>query len=131
MDEDRLVDTDEPIGPDTEVAEGRANETRQSYDQSRSPVAAIFDGTSRQVLVEWACDAYANEDETFYNKSELSEKTGLSRQTIYDNVDTLVDFGILETEGEARKRYRPNTETEFCGYIIQLNNALLAFYNEH
>lgn len=122
---EELYDSEESLGPDIGDDPSRANETRQSYEESRSPITTLFEYPARQVLVEWAVDAYFHEDEQYYNKSQLHEKTGLSRQTIHEHIDVLADFGVLEKDNGG---FRPNYDTGFCHTIGLLSNDLLEYY---
>lgn len=125
---DEYMDVDEGFGADVEAPKGKGPAQRQGRKASQSPLAALFASDSRQLLVEWACDVYARGDDDFYNKSEISEMTGLSRQSVFEHVDTLVDFGVLEQTGENRKRYRPNDETAICAMLMDVNGILYDYY---
>lgn len=69
-----------------------------------------------------------------FNKSELSRRTGMSRNSIKDHIDLLVDLGIVnELDDSGWEEYRLNDEGRVTIELFELNsavNAVLAGQNK-
>jgi len=60
-----------------------------------------------------------------FTKSELAERSGVSRQSVYTHLDLLLALDVLEpVEGSSPQRYRPNHESEVLQLLHQLNGAV-------
>lgn len=112
---------DEPI----EVVTDHAN-TPSPADDPRDllPLSYVMDTKARRRLIDFFLTDAA-EDKPL-TKAEISRKTDSSPTTIIKHIDTLVEFGIVETVGENRERYLPATDTESFQVLIAANQVLEA-----
>lgn len=62
-----------------------------------------------------------------FNKSELSRRTGMSRNSIQDHVDLLVDLGVVEElDDSGWAEYRLNDAGRVTVELFELNSAVNA-----
>jgi DNA-binding transcriptional ArsR family regulator len=60
-----------------------------------------------------------------FTKSEIADKAGVSRQSVYTHLDLLLTLGILEpVEGSSPQRYRVNQDNELLELLDQVNGAV-------
>lgn len=75
-----------------------------------SPVHDLYRTDSRQTLADFFIkigDEW-NGGAKSLSKSEIMEKTGLTRRSIIDHIGTLIELGIVEVvEGDRYNRYKP------------------------
>lgn len=66
-----------------------------------------------------------------FTKSELADKAGVSRQSVYTHLDLLLVLGVLEpVEESSPERYRVNTDTELLDLLHQINGVVNARLSE-
>jgi DNA-binding transcriptional ArsR family regulator len=57
-----------------------------------------------------------------FTKSELANKSGVSRQSVYSHLDLLLVLGVLEpVEESSPERYRVNADNELLELLHQVN----------
>lgn len=62
-----------------------------------------------------------------FNKTELADHAGVSRQSVANHIDLLLGLNILEkVEGTSPQRYRFNEESSVSQGIIDLNGRINA-----
>ena len=60
-----------------------------------------------------------------FTKSELADKAGVSRQSVYTHLDLLLLLGVLEpVEGSSPERYRVNANNELLDLVHQVNGIV-------
>jgi len=60
-----------------------------------------------------------------FTKTELADKAGVSRQSVYTHLDLLLVLGVLEpVEGSSPERYRVNAESELLELLHQVNGVV-------
>jgi DNA-binding transcriptional ArsR family regulator len=60
-----------------------------------------------------------------FNKTELAEHAGVSRQSVSNHIDLLLTLNIIEeVEGTTPQRYRFNEESSVSQGIIDLNGRI-------
>ncbi|MFB6243209.1 MAG: hypothetical protein ABEH80_03840, partial [Halobaculum sp.] len=59
-----------------------------------------------------------------FNKRELAEFAGVSRNTVGEHADLLVETGVIEEVEYASSRYRPNTDSEVFESLYRLDAAV-------
>lgn len=57
-----------------------------------------------------------------YNKAQLARHAGVPRDALYDRLDTLLSYGILEEAdvGMDRTHYKLNTDSQAANAVAQL-----------
>jgi predicted transcriptional regulator len=68
-------------------------------------------------------------DETDYDLSitEIADQAGVARSTVYDNLDELMDLGVVEVSRETGngKRYQLNTDSPIAERLVELEGLVL------
>jgi len=60
-----------------------------------------------------------------FTKTELADKAGVSRQSVYTHLDLLLVLGILEpVEESSPERYRVNADNDLLGLLHQINGVV-------
>ena len=60
-----------------------------------------------------------------FTKSELADKSGVSRQSVYSHLDLLLVLGVLEpVEDSSPERYRVNADNELLELLHQVNGVV-------
>ena len=60
-----------------------------------------------------------------FTKSELADRAGVSRQSIYTHLDLLLALGVLEPVVDSSpERYRVNAESELLALLHQVNGTV-------
>lgn len=60
-----------------------------------------------------------------FTKSELANKAGVSRQSLYTHLDLLLALGVLDpVENSSPQRYRVDTESELLDLLHQVNGTV-------
>ena len=60
-----------------------------------------------------------------FTKSELADKSGVSRQSVYSHLDLLLVLCVLEpVEDSSPERYRVNAENELLELLHQVNGVV-------
>lgn len=60
-----------------------------------------------------------------FTKSELADKSGVSRQSVYSHLDLLLVLGVLEpVEDSSPERYRVNAENDLLELLHQVNGVV-------
>jgi Fe2+ or Zn2+ uptake regulation protein len=60
-----------------------------------------------------------------FTKSELANKAGVSRQSVYSHLDLLVVLGVLKpVENSSPERYRVNTDNDLLELLHQVNGVV-------
>lgn len=60
-----------------------------------------------------------------FNKSELSELAGVSRKSVHNHIDLLLQLGVVtEVPGTSPQRYRFDAESEVAEHLIRLDGAV-------
>ena len=62
---------------------------------------------------------------TEYTKSELANKAGVSRQSLYTHLDLLLALNVLEpVEDSSPQRYRVNSDSELLHLLHRVNGTV-------
>jgi len=62
-----------------------------------------------------------------FNKSELARQAGVSRQSVTNHIDELVDLGVVaEVPSTSPQRYRLRQESPVAGKLRELNSTVNA-----
>ena len=60
-----------------------------------------------------------------FTKSELANKSGVSRQSVYSHLDLLLILGVLEpVEDSSPERYRVNSDNDLLELLHQINGVV-------
>jgi len=60
-----------------------------------------------------------------FTKSELADKAGVSRQSVYSHLDLLLVLGVLEpVEDSSPERYRVNAGNDLLELLYQVNGVV-------
>lgn len=60
-----------------------------------------------------------------FTKSELADKAGVSRQSVYTHLDLLLVLGVLEpVEDSSPERYRVNADNDLLELLHQVNGVV-------
>ena len=83
------------------------------WSEEETPLRWLFGTQARAVLVSHAVERAGDTDISYRNKSEMADRTGLSRAAVHEHIDDLVAVGIYETRGGDGTflRYRPNASS--------------------
>lgn len=119
--EDRtLYPTDAESGP------------QRAGDSDHRPLAInmLFAKDSCRDLIDYFMTG--DVDERGENQSQIAENSGVSRNSVGRNINTLVDFGLVEEKGDgAIRRYSPREDADVFELILVCNNALAEEYKSN
>ena len=60
-----------------------------------------------------------------FTKTELADKAGVSRQSVYTHLDLLLVLGVLESvEDSSPERYRVNADNDLLQLLHQVNGVV-------
>lgn len=92
------------------------------------PLVELFGTSGRQDLVEFFLD---HADDESYSKTRLSEDGGIHHQAVRDNIDDLVDAGVVrEVDGKRGTEYALAEDNDIVAFLYTLNGLLVEAYRE-
>ncbi|QUJ73730.1 winged helix-turn-helix transcriptional regulator [Haloarcula marismortui ATCC 33800] len=95
----------------------------ESRDENPSGWLYLTGNESTQRIIDALLDAGTRE----FNKSELGDYAGMTRQTVGNHIDRLVELNVVEKiERRKSDRYRFNPESQVSQKIIETNGAVIA-----
>ena len=96
------------------------------WSDEETPLQWLFGSQARAELVLYAVQRAGDTDISFVNKSELADRTDLSRATVHEHIDDLVAVGIYETRGGDGTflKYRPNTSSSVVKGLSEVNEKM-------
>jgi len=91
----------------------------------------LYGGESLGILTDYFIRLGVEEDDhELMSKNQIHKQTGVARKTIIDNIDILVEYGILyEDEQFSYSRYKPNPDTDPFKGIVEANVALVEAFD--
>jgi hypothetical protein len=111
-DEEELYEVDAADGPEFADTDGK----------DLLHLSFLMDTKSRVKLIDWLLvDA---DEERWYSKSALAREADVARNSVVRHVDILVEFGLLEVQGEKNPRYRPRTDSHTFQALFEANCVL-------
>lgn len=111
-----MADTDPPEHQSTK---DEANNFREEYP---SGWLVLTKNESVTYIIDALLDLPPHRE---FNKTELADEAGVSRQSVTRHIDLLVGVGIIEEVEETRpQRYRFNPESPVSEAIIKLEGAM-------
>jgi hypothetical protein len=96
------------------------------WDNDEEPIEWLFASEGRLALATYAMAAVDAGDPIYLNKSETSDKAGVSRHSAHRHIDDLVTLGIFETRGQGYNRYRPNADSRILKAMATVNEEIAA-----
>ncbi len=82
----------------------------------------LMDTKSRVAIIDWLlADA---DPERWYSKAALAREADVARNSIVRHIDILVEFGLVEVQGEKNPRYRPYVESPTFQALFEANLIL-------
>lgn len=74
-----------------------------------------------QLLVDALIDGYPDS----FNKTELADFAGVSRDTVHDHLNLLLELNVAEEAGRGRRtRYRFDPESDVSEAVVQVDAAV-------
>lgn len=130
IDDDRewLYGSGDAVGPKVPETNKAANETKQQILDNPTPLTSLLYKPSTVILLDWFTELAANDDHTLYNKTEISDNTGIGRPYVVEHIDRFVAMGLIEEVGENRKRYRVPEDDPLLSMFVDLNEILYSTY---
>lgn len=116
--------------PRYECSDTPAMEILQSWhDEDGYPLVKLFKSRGPRDLTKFVLNS-ADVNES-YSMSEVHQKSGIHESTVSDNIDVLVDAGLLDTvSGKIATEYTKNPDSELVEYLPLLNDKLKQAYHE-
>jgi len=96
-----------------------------------SALTDLYGGESRRILTDYFIRLGVESDEyELMSKSGIYEDTGVARKTIIDNIDVLVEYGILYEDTEfSYSRYKPDPDSDTFNGLVETNIALVEAFD--
>ena len=96
------------------------------WSEEETPLQWLFGTQARAELVLHAVQRADNSDISYLNKSELADRTDLSRAAVHEHIDDLVAVGIYETRGGEGtfRRYRPNASSSVVTGLHEIGEKM-------
>jgi len=115
----------------------RANDLLRSYasrdvgGEVGGALTDLYGGESRRILTDYFIRlGVESVDHELMSKSGIYDDTGVARKTIIDNIDVLVEYGILYEDTEfSYSRYRPDPDSNTFKGVVEANVALVEAYD--
>jgi len=123
--EDHSDSADEAESHENVDVEAKASQQRQWREENPYPAIWLMDSVGSRMLIDLALDELTQDDPDLYPKTELAKKAGVSRQSVYDNLDRLVEVGIWIEEGSNRPMYRVNEDSDALKSLILENDVIM------
>lgn len=118
----------EEFGPQKMQRVGQGIDSRGAVADNPLFISALFQNKGLRVLTDFFLSR-AEEDKS-YSKAALVRETSLARQTVIDNVDELVRFGVcLNAGSEERPRYQLNPDAPSSQILWEANRVLAMYYD--
>lgn len=92
-------------------------------DIENAVLTELLSNDGSQVLLDFFLTS-ATVEEGPYSKARLKRETGVARQTVFDNVDVLVEYGIVEDVGNTQSRYQPAVDADIYQTLVEVNRTL-------
>lgn len=88
--------------------------------EPEEPFVEILDGTGRLKIIGAMLGTEARD----INITEISDRSGVARSTVYEHIDTLVEMGIIMETREigGSKMYQLNSSSPIVEGVKQLNS---------
>jgi DNA-binding transcriptional ArsR family regulator len=110
----------DPTSGETQWDQGEMAELR---DENPSGWLYLAGNESTQQIIDALLDAGIRE----FNKSELGDYAGLTRQTVANHIDKLVKLDVVEEiDRKKNNRYKFKPESQISQLIIEMNGAVIA-----
>lgn len=118
------VDTDQGMGPET-LPEGV---TSDADERRPLAISELFATSTRRALVDFFLTQ--TEPGEQLNKSQIAERADVGRSAIYENLDVLVQLGVIEETGGEPITYYRTAETDAVAHLVAANAALVQSWEE-
>jgi len=104
------------------VSAEQGPETAAVQQKNMLHLSFLMDTKSRVAIIDWLlADA---DPERWYSKAGLAREADVARNSIVRHIDILVEFGIVEVQGEKNPRYRPYVESPTFQALFEVNHVL-------
>lgn len=103
------------------MADERLSDQAQMRYEHPSGLLVIMPQGARALILDTIMDMPPHKE---FNKSELAEWSGVSRQSVAEHLDLLNAVGVVE--GVSTNRYRLNDESDVTQELFDLNGAVNA-----
>lgn len=108
----------------TEDTESNSQRAKQLRRENPSAWLQLTDNQTLPLIVDALLDSPPGRE---FNKTELGEHAGVSRESVRKYIDTLLEFAIVEEVAETTpQRYRLNDEGKATRALFELQSALNA-----
>jgi predicted transcriptional regulator len=109
-----------------DVIQDGGDEVRPPWSDDETPIHWLFATRSRAELVLYAVENADNTDIPYFNKSELADEVGISRDVVHKYIEDLVAVGIYETRGGHGTfvKYRPNTSSSVVAGLYEAGETM-------
>jgi hypothetical protein len=116
---------DDPIPDEAElhqVNDEHGPETAAVEQKDLLHLSFLMDTKSRVKIIDWLL--VGADEERWYSKAALAREADVARNSIVRHIDILVEFGLVEVQGEKNPRYRPYVESPTFQALFEANHVL-------
>lgn len=116
------------VAGDIDMSERAYTHTRQSRQDYPAPVSWLVETNTDRVLIDWVVEQYLDGNDGSYSKSELADKTGISRKTLGRRIDKHVLVGVLSVDDSSYYDQYYVEDTPIVRALVVLNEIVMEEY---
>lgn len=126
---DQASEVDDAVGEGVGPVKipNRDKDTRQRNFHEEYPTAVywLFEKQGRNLLIDFALDEAYESQQRLFSKKGLADEASVSRKTVYEHIDDLVEAGVYEAVGNGNTQYRADVESDALRLLAMLNEELV------
>jgi hypothetical protein len=115
----------EGIGPveiPTVDENARQRDFREDYPTA---VYWLFEKQGRNLLIDFAVDEAYESQQRSFSKQGLANAADVSRKTVYEHIDDLVEAGIYKEIENGNTKYQPDASSDTLRLLAMVNEELV------